>query len=51
MKLFGPSQCRITFTDISADSVTWRLAVSPDQGETWTTLWIMEMRRTEKQRP
>ena len=38
---------RITFSDITTDSVVWALAVSGDEGQTWSTLWIMEMYRTE----
>ena len=37
---------RITFSDITTDSVHWELAVSSDDGNTWRTLWIMDMDRT-----
>jgi hypothetical protein len=37
---------RITFSDITSDSVVWDLALSTDDGQTWTTLWIMEMSRS-----
>jgi hypothetical protein len=36
---------RITFSEITLDSVVWDLAMSTDEGQTWTTLWIMEMSR------
>lgn len=38
---------RITFSDITPTSVHWDLAVSSDNGESWTVLWIMEMQRVE----
>lgn len=41
----GERTDRITFSDITPDSVMWELAVSGDGGQTWTTLWTMEMRR------
>ena len=41
----GHRKGRITFSDVSSDSVTWALAVSRDDGRTWTTLWTMAMRR------
>lgn len=41
----GPRTGRITFSDIAPDAVTWELAISADGGDSWTTLWIMEMRR------
>jgi hypothetical protein len=37
---------RIVFSNISADSVRWELAVSSDNRKTWATLWVMEMRRS-----
>lgn len=37
---------RITFSDMTLDSVVWDLAISTDDGQTWTTLWIMEMSRS-----
>jgi len=36
---------RITFSNVSSDSVSWSLAVSSDGRESWTTMWTMEMRR------
>jgi hypothetical protein len=36
---------RIVFSDITPDSVRWELAVSSDDRKSWTTLWVMEMRR------
>lgn len=39
---------RITFSDITDDSVHWDLAISNDDGKKWTTIWIMEMKRTDK---
>jgi hypothetical protein len=36
---------RIVFSNVSADSLHWSLAVSSDGRQSWTTLWIMEMRR------
>lgn len=38
---------RIVFSDITKTSVNWELAVSPDKGKTWQTLWIMEMKRKQ----
>jgi hypothetical protein len=38
---------RITFSDITADSVKWELAVSNDEGQSWTPLWVMRMYRTQ----
>ncbi len=37
---------RVTFSDITPTSVRWELAVSSGKGQTWKTLWIMEMTRT-----
>lgn len=37
---------RITFSDITADSVQWELAVSSDEGRNWTSLWVMNMHRS-----
>lgn len=39
---------RITFSEIKSNSVRWDLAVSSDDSKTFSTLWIMEMRRREK---
>ena len=44
----GKRMGRITFSDITPDSVHWDLAVSSDEGQSWTTLWIMEMVRSNK---
>jgi len=44
----GPRRSRITFSEITADSVHWDLAVSSDDGRTWTRIWIMEMRRSRE---
>ena len=41
----GEQLSRITFSDISKRSVHWDLAISNDEGKTWTPVWIMEMRR------
>ena len=38
---------RITFSDITVDSVKWELAVSTDEGLNWTTLWVMKMHRAQ----
>ena len=35
----------ITFSDVSAGSVSWELAVSHDEGRTWRTIWKMRMTR------
>jgi hypothetical protein len=40
---------RITFSDITPASVHWDLAVSTDDGQSWKTLWIMQMTRRKKQ--
>ena len=36
---------RITFSNIKPKSVRWDLAVSSDDGKTFSTLWVMEMRK------
>jgi len=36
---------RITFSDITTDSVHWELAVSSDDGHTWRAIWVMNMDR------
>jgi hypothetical protein len=41
----GKQLSRITFSNITKNSVHWDLAISNNDGKTWTTLWIMEMRR------
>ncbi len=38
---------RITFSNFKKNSVHWDLSFSKDNGETWTTLWIMDMKRRE----
>lgn len=40
---------RVTFSDITPASVRWDLAISPDDGQSWKTLWIMQMTRRDKQ--
>lgn len=42
----GKRNGRIIFSDIASDSVHWELAVSSDDGYTWTTIWVMDMDRT-----
>ncbi|HSN72966.1 MAG TPA: hypothetical protein VLT59_15725 [Steroidobacteraceae bacterium] len=37
---------RISFSDIAPDSVFWALAISSDEGRTWTDVWTMKMRRS-----
>lgn len=39
---------RIAFSSISRDSVSWSLAVSSDGRQSWTPMWMMEMRRAGK---
>ncbi len=41
----GQHISRITFSDITENSVHWDLAITNDSGKTWTTIWIMNMRR------
>jgi hypothetical protein len=41
----GKRRGRITFSDITKNSVHWDLAVSSNAGSTWTVLWIMDMQR------
>jgi hypothetical protein len=43
----GARTGRITFSDITRDSVHWELATSSDDGASWTTLWVMAMTRRE----
>lgn len=43
----GKRMGRITFSDITPDTVKWELAVSRDEGESWSTLWIMKMHRVK----
>ena len=44
----GKRMGRITFSDIAPDSVHWDLAISSDEGQSWMTIWIMEMYRSEE---
>ena len=44
----GKRKGRITFVDVTTDSVNWELAVSSDDGTTWQTLWKMRMNRAQK---
>lgn len=46
----GPRKGRITFTDITENTVRWELAVSTDSGRTFNSIWTMTMRRAEGQR-
>ena len=41
----GKQFSRITFSGIKKNSVHWDLAISNDNKKSWTTIWIMEMRR------
>lgn len=41
----GQRMGRITFSDMTPDSVHWELAISSDEGQTWSTIWVMEMER------
>jgi hypothetical protein len=41
----GKRRGRITFSDMTENTVNWELAVSSDEGETWQTLWKMAMQR------
>ena len=41
----GKSINRITFSNITNNSVDWDLAVSNNNGKTWTKIWIMNMTR------
>ncbi len=44
-----PVVCRYTWSDITADSVRWAQALSPDDGATWETNWLMEITRLEEE--
>ena len=44
----GTQISRITFSDITENSVHWDLSLSRDNGKTWTTIWIMEMKRASE---
>lgn len=39
---------RITFANITSDSVDWELAISSDEGNSWSPLWIMKMYRIKQ---
>ena len=41
-----PLLTRIRFSNMSGESVTWTLDISKDNGDQWTPLWIMEMKRS-----
>lgn len=41
----GPRLARIVFSRARPELVNWELAVSADQGASWTPLWTMEMQR------
>ncbi len=41
----GIADTRVTFRPAGPDSVRWDLAVSSDGGDSWRTLWVMEMGR------
>ena len=36
---------RAVWSEITADSLRWEQALSPDGGKTWETNWVMHMRR------
>jgi hypothetical protein len=44
----GKRRGRITFTRAGPDEVHWDLAISKDDGKSWSTIWIMEMHRAGK---
>ena len=44
-----PVFCRYLWSDITPDSVRWAQALSPDEGVTWETNWIMEMTRIKEE--
>lgn len=39
---------RVAFSNVSTNSLSWSLAVSSDGRRSWTTVWMMEMRRAGK---
>ncbi len=45
----GERMGRITFSNISGDSVDWELAISKDEGKSWSALWTMHMQRSGEQ--
>lgn len=44
----GKQISKITFSDITKNSLHWDLSISRDNGETWTKIWIMEMKRASE---
>jgi hypothetical protein len=44
----GKRISKITFSDITDNSVYWDLAISNDNGNSWTVIWIMEMKRASE---
>jgi hypothetical protein len=44
----GKRTNRITFSDITSNSVNWELAISSNEGQSWTPIWIMEMTRSSR---
>ncbi len=38
---------QLTFSDITAESIRWQEARSPDNGRSWNSSWIMEFTRRE----
>ncbi|MBX9401058.1 hypothetical protein K4L06_07010 [Lysobacter sp. BMK333-48F3] len=40
-------RARATWSQIRADSVHWEQALSPDDGRTWETNWVMRMTRID----
>ncbi|KAA0226049.1 hypothetical protein EDS67_21025 [candidate division KSB1 bacterium] len=40
-----PRLTRIMFSEITASSVRWELAISTDAGANWQPLWVMNMQR------
>ena len=38
---------RYSFADVAHDSFRWDAAISPDEGKTWETNWIMEFSRRD----
>ena len=44
----GKQLSKITFSDITDNSVHWDLSISSDNDKTWTKIWMMEMKRISK---